>query len=80
MAVQTINLSLPKELLARVDAAAASEYASRSDFLRQALVERLRAIESLTPQAPEVSPKLTSKVRQSVVSHGRPSATRAAEC
>jgi metal-responsive CopG/Arc/MetJ family transcriptional regulator len=43
MATQTINISLPKELVAKIDAAAKIEFASRSDYIRQALVSKLRA-------------------------------------
>lgn len=68
MAGQTVNLSLPKELLARVDAAAAAEYASRSDFMRQALVERLRSIEATQPSSAR------PQVVRPVTHHGRPSA------
>lgn len=43
MATQIINLSLPEELVKRVDKAAKREYASRSEYIRQALVSRLRS-------------------------------------
>ncbi len=43
MATQIINLSLPEDLVKRVDKAAKREYASRSEYMRQALVSRLRA-------------------------------------
>lgn len=43
MSVQTINISLPKELIQKIDSAAKSEFASRSDYIRQALVSKLRA-------------------------------------
>jgi len=43
MSTQTINISLPKELIKRIDDAAKSEYASRSDYIRQALVGKLKA-------------------------------------
>lgn len=39
---KTINLSLPEELLKQIDAAAKGEYASRSDFVRETLVRRLK--------------------------------------
>jgi metal-responsive CopG/Arc/MetJ family transcriptional regulator len=42
MAVQTINISLPSDLLKQIDVAAKAEFASRSDFIRQALVGKLR--------------------------------------
>lgn len=43
MATQTINISLPKELVKKIDNAAKAEYASRSDYIRQALVGKLKA-------------------------------------
>ena len=39
---KTINISLPEELLTRIDAEAKSEYSSRSDFIRDTLVKRLK--------------------------------------
>jgi metal-responsive CopG/Arc/MetJ family transcriptional regulator len=43
MSTQTINISLPKELVKEIDKAASSEFASRSDYIRQALVGKLKA-------------------------------------
>ncbi|HUC89406.1 MAG TPA: ribbon-helix-helix protein, CopG family [Patescibacteria group bacterium] len=43
MSAQTINISLPKELVEKIDDAAKMEFASRSDYIRQALVSKLRA-------------------------------------
>jgi metal-responsive CopG/Arc/MetJ family transcriptional regulator len=43
MSTQIINLSLPEELVKKVDKAAKSQYASRSEFIRQTLVNRLQA-------------------------------------
>ena len=43
MSTQTINISLPKELVKKIDDAAKTEFASRSDYIRQALVSKLRA-------------------------------------
>jgi len=40
--VKTINISLPEELLNRIDIEAKSEYASRSDFIRDTIVRRLK--------------------------------------
>ena len=42
MSVQTINISLPKKLVQQVDAAAKADFASRSSYIRQALVAKLR--------------------------------------
>ncbi|EDK72300.1 putative transcriptional regulator, CopG family [candidate division TM7 genomosp. GTL1] len=43
MSTQTINISLPKELIKEIDSAAKAEYASRSDYIRQALVGKLKS-------------------------------------
>lgn len=43
MSTQIVNISLPKQLLVQVDDAAKAEFASRSDYIRQALVSKLRA-------------------------------------
>jgi metal-responsive CopG/Arc/MetJ family transcriptional regulator len=43
MSTQTINISLPQELVKKIDRAAKAEFASRSDYIRQALVGKLRA-------------------------------------
>jgi metal-responsive CopG/Arc/MetJ family transcriptional regulator len=43
MSTQTINISLPKELVEKIDSAAKAEFASRSDYIRQALVGKLKA-------------------------------------
>lgn len=43
MSTQTINISLPKDLIAEVDKIAKTEFASRSDYIRQALVSKLKA-------------------------------------
>lgn len=42
MSSKTINISLPEELLRKIDTAAKSEYASRSDFIRDSIVRRLK--------------------------------------
>lgn len=39
---RTINISLPEELLKEIDVAAKGEYATRSDYIREALVRKLR--------------------------------------
>ena len=42
MATKTINLSLDDELLKLLDQAAANAFASRSDYMRQLIVQRVR--------------------------------------
>lgn len=37
-----INISLPEELVQEIDKAAKGEYASRSDYIRETLVRRLK--------------------------------------
>ncbi|MGH7196086.1 MAG: ribbon-helix-helix domain-containing protein [Candidatus Saccharimonadales bacterium] len=39
---KTINVSLPPKLLEKIDAAARGEYATRSDFIRETLVRRIK--------------------------------------
>lgn len=39
---QTFNISFPKELVSQIDAAAAKQFGSRSDFLRAAAVQYLK--------------------------------------
>lgn len=41
MNTQTLNISLPRELVKKVDKAAKEEYRNRSDFIREALIVRL---------------------------------------
>jgi metal-responsive CopG/Arc/MetJ family transcriptional regulator len=43
MAVQTFNLSLPKELVKKLDAQAKKEFSSRSDYVRKAILNQLKA-------------------------------------
>lgn len=42
MSTQTINISLPEDLVKKIDKAANAEFASRSDYIRQALVSKLK--------------------------------------
>lgn len=42
MASKIVNLTLPEELLAEIDKAASSEFASRSDYIREAIVRKLK--------------------------------------
>jgi len=41
MASKTINISLDEKLLKEIDKAAKAEFASRSDYIRQSLVNQL---------------------------------------
>jgi metal-responsive CopG/Arc/MetJ family transcriptional regulator len=42
MATQTLNISLPKELVKKIDKKAKEQFGSRSDLLRHAVVQYLR--------------------------------------
>ena len=42
MSAQIVNISLPKELVEKIDRAAKDQYGSRSEYIRQAVVSRLR--------------------------------------
>jgi Arc/MetJ-type ribon-helix-helix transcriptional regulator len=39
---RTINISLPQELVTELDLAAKDEFASRSDYIRESILRRLR--------------------------------------
>lgn len=77
MATQTINISLPKALIEEIDKAAKTEYASRSDYIRQALVSKLKAdkaqyddwelLESLASEVAESAAKAGYKTEQDFV-------------
>jgi len=43
MSTQIINISLPEELVKKIDNAAKANYASRSEFIRQSVVSRLHS-------------------------------------
>jgi Arc/MetJ-type ribon-helix-helix transcriptional regulator len=40
---RTINISLPKELVSEMDKAARGEYATRSDYIRDSILRKLKA-------------------------------------
>lgn len=42
MSVQTLNISLPKELVKKTDEAAKKVYKNRSEYIRDALVSQLK--------------------------------------
>jgi metal-responsive CopG/Arc/MetJ family transcriptional regulator len=43
MATQIVNISLPADLVKKIDTAAKANYATRSEFIRQTVVNRLRS-------------------------------------
>lgn len=47
MTSQTFNISLPRELVRRLDAQAQREFASRSEYIRRAVVNQLRTEQEL---------------------------------
>lgn len=47
MSSQTFNLSLPRELVECMDEQAKRDFSSRSDFVRKAIVNQLRAEQSV---------------------------------
>jgi Arc/MetJ-type ribon-helix-helix transcriptional regulator len=40
---RTLNISLPEKLVAEMDKAAKNEFATRSDFIRDSILRKLRA-------------------------------------
>jgi metal-responsive CopG/Arc/MetJ family transcriptional regulator len=42
---RTINISLPEKLVSEMDKAAKNEYATRSDFIRDSILRKLRGSE-----------------------------------
>ncbi len=42
---RTINISLPTKLVSNIDKAAKNEFATRSDFIRESILRKLRAEE-----------------------------------
>ncbi len=42
MATQIINISFPEELVKKIDTVAKANYATRSEFIRQSVVNRLQ--------------------------------------
>ncbi|MGB3024174.1 MAG: ribbon-helix-helix domain-containing protein [Candidatus Saccharimonadales bacterium] len=45
---QTFNLSLPKQLVQAMDEQAKRDFSSRSDFVRKAIVNQLRAEQAMS--------------------------------
>jgi Arc/MetJ-type ribon-helix-helix transcriptional regulator len=42
MPTQTVNISLPEELVSQIDKAAKGDYTNRSEYIRQAVVKKLK--------------------------------------
>lgn len=53
---ERVNITLPRELLERLDEAAASEHATRSGFIRTAVMERIGGVGGARAAAPSATP------------------------
>lgn len=62
MKTQTINISLPRELVKKIDEQAKKDYATRSDYIRTALLNRVRLEEKsgLHPELVEIAKQIMS--------------------
>ena len=47
MSTKTFNLSLPEELVKKLDEQAKKDYSSRSDYVRKAILNQMRTEQSL---------------------------------
>ena len=45
MSSRALNITLPEDLIKKIDQAAKSEYTSRSDFIRDSIVRKLKKLE-----------------------------------
>lgn len=72
--MQRFNISIPDELVLALDAAAAADYTSRSEFIRQAVLEKL----AKQPKTSVVQPveKSVALKRPVLNPYQRPSANR----
>lgn len=69
MSTQTFNLSLPKELVKKLDSQAKREFSSRSDYVRRAIINQLQseqALEAVLDRANKKGKKLGIKSEQQV--------------
>ena len=69
MSTQTFNLSLPKELVNKLDSQAKREFSSRSDYVRRAIINQLQseqALEAVLDRANKKGKKLGIKSEQQV--------------
>lgn len=69
MSTKTFNLSLPQALVEALDKRAKSEYSSRSDYVRKAIVNQMRteaALEEIFTRSNAKGKKLGIKSEQQV--------------
>jgi len=69
MSTKTFNLSLPQELVRVLDERAKKDYSSRSDYIRKAIINQLRAddaIENMLDSANKKGAKSGIKSEQQV--------------
>lgn len=52
MRMRTLNISLPEDIIKRADAQAELEYMTRSEYIRHAIIQKLRLDEAAT--APDI--------------------------
>lgn len=69
MPTLTVNISLPEELVKKIDVAAKAEYASRSDYIRQALVAKLQT-DRVKEDDWDLLEELTSEIAASAATRG----------
>lgn len=55
MSQKIITISLPAAMLAKLDAAARDEFATRSEFIRQAVTDRLRTVDGYRARMAEMA-------------------------
>jgi metal-responsive CopG/Arc/MetJ family transcriptional regulator len=66
---KTINVSLPRDLIKAMDEAAKAVYATRSEYVRQTVVARLRMDERLDKEAEERSRR--KRLKSAIEAHLR---------
>lgn len=55
VAQKIITISLPAAMLAKIDVAARDEFANRSEFIRQAIVDKLKTVDGYRARLAEMS-------------------------
>lgn len=70
MNAKRINLTLPAELLKRINEAAKANYASRSDYIRESVVMRLKSEQKLNKKPAPVKSKEELEEEELMRKHG----------